>query len=291
MSVEFMQVCVWLIIAIQNFVFVYLGDQVAERRVKNFFVTYIAMNVVVVGFRYVEVTLQNINLLFGIAMLPLIGVAVFGSIYKAPLKKLFILSVLFSVFGVLSEIITIIILQFFLDFRSKDYTNPIVQYADLGIGGVISMLLVEIQGLFCLFLYKKQEKKIDQKEIILMVVMMMYELIATILYYESCKTYDVLSAVLGIIMSVFSTGMNIFTLYAIEKMRERRETQKHYNELMEQRAKELLYYEKQYQRIEDSRILRHEFANYLQTVQELVGKKENKNVALEMLAAMEEMCQ
>ena len=291
MSVEFMQVYGWLIIAIQNFVFVYLGDQVAERRVKNFFVTYIAMNVVVVGFRYVEVTLQNINLLFGIAMIPLIGVAVFGSIYKAPLKKLFILSVSFSVFSVLSEIITIIILQFFLDFRSKDYTNPIVQYTDQGIGSVISMLIVEIQGLFCLFLYKKREKKIDQKEIILMVVMMMYELIATILYYESCKMYDVLSAVLGIIMSVFSTGMNIYTLYAMEKMRERRETQKHYNELMEQRAKELLYYEKQYQRIEDSRILRHEFANYLQTVQELVGKKENKNAALEMLAAMEEMCQ
>lgn len=287
MSIEFMQIYNLIIIAIQNFVFVYIGEQVAERRFKSFLVTYFVMSSFIIGFRYLEVALQNINIIFGICMLPFISVIVFGSSFKAPCKKLFIVSLIFVVVSVFSEIMTVLIIQLLLDFQHKDYTNPMVQYVDQSIGSVLAMCLTNMQGLLYLFLYKRRRKNIKPNEFVLTIMMMLYQFVVILLFYESCKEYDMFSLIAGTSMCLFSTLINIFTLYAVEKLNENKKAKQQYNELMEQRAKELVYYEKQYKQIENLRILRHEFANYLQTVQELVVKKEDTKIAEDILNVIE----
>lgn len=285
MSEEFMIIYNCIIGVVDLGISLYFLDYIMERRVKSILLTYILLGVAVIIFRQVELVLQNINVLLGLAMVPFLCVITFSIPYKTSWKKMILFNVIYAGTGILAEIMASAIINFFLGFRLKDHSNPMVNYIDQGIGSLLSAQLAYIQGFFLLFLYQRRKKSIEKSEMLFMLLNMSYQIIVTILFYNTCKEYDIFSSIVGIMMFSFSCGMNIYTLYAMEKMRESKEAKKRYKELMDQREKELLYYENQYQKIENFRILRHEFANYLQTVQQMGGN--NKNIAEEMLAAME----
>lgn len=288
MSVEFMYVYGIIIFSVQNFFSMYVIDSVLERRIKNTLLNYTILSVFVLICRRVTELASSYSGVLGFLAIVIFYFSTNVFLYKGSRKKTIIFTLVFMLLGIVSEAFTTVIVKTFLNFKMKDYNELSVQYMDNAIGYVFILQIMFVLTFSSLFFYQRKEKGMTFLEVSFLEMILFYQLISSILFYYSCKEYNGFSAAVGMVMVLFSLATDIYLPRFITKMKESRETQKQYNELIKQRAKELQYYEKQYQRIENSRILRHEFANYLQTVQELVRDKEHNEAAKELLKDMEQ---
>lgn len=280
-----------MIYAIQFLFVMYTADCVLERRIKSTFITYTAIAIIVPIFRQIVKLTNDSGIGISAVTVVISYLIIYEILYKGSQKRIILFTLAFMSLTVISEFLTQIMLSAFLNFRWKDYSQLSVQYLDYAIGYVFALEVLFVLAFSCLFLYQRKKMQFSVLELIFLEILLSYQLIASILFYYCCKEYNIFSSVVGLIMVLFSFAIDVYMPRFIVRMKESRKVKKQYQKLMEQRTNELAYYEKQYKQIEDFRILRHEFANYLQTVQELAVKNDTHDIAEDILLVIEKKLQ
>lgn len=122
-----------------------------------------------------------------------------------------------------------------------------------------------------------REYKMSKELIVSTMGIVLYQTMVISLYYALCRNSNEIAINSGVIFVLFSILSDMAVLKSIERVLEKQQTRREWEQLLLQRQKEYEYYVDIQQVIEEMRMERHDCANYLQTIEGMI-KNDNTYV-------------
>ena len=127
--------------------------------------------------------------------------------------------------------------------------------------------------IFVVYVIKYIIKYSCSKKLLLSTFMItIYQLFVISLFYVLCRNDGEMAILGGVVFVVFSILSDMAILISIENLLEKIQTEKIWNQLAEKRRKEYETYCEIQEYIENMRIERHDYVNYIQTIGQMISE-------------------
>jgi len=116
------------------------------------------------------------------------------------------------------------------------------------------------------------------KEYLLYLILPVYQIIIFIIYYSFCGDIRFENVMVGWLLFMFGIVIDVSVIYLINGIFKKLKIECEICEVQEKRQEELAYYMMVNDKMEQSRFLRHEFANQMQVIYGLLEMKDTEKV-------------
>lgn len=160
----------------------------------------------------------------------------------------------------------------------------------LAVLGMVTMLLL-ISCMTIVICCKVQQYRLFQRKLLVFLACPVFQGVFLFLYYGLCRELNAQVILFGVIILTASAILNRAILKSIEEMLHKVTMEEEMTELYSQRQVEMDYYDMVSGHMQEMRMLRHEFANQLQTAYQLAEGTEGNRQAREVLDGMTQWLQ
>lgn len=192
------------------------------------------------------------------------------------------------VLGMFSELITSLILTTVLPELWKRYIYVQFEESFLNIARLVGALVMEVMGtvwaLIILCLVRKRRWGIFLGFMLIPV----YQACLTVGFFRMCTDFTESVAMTGYGIIFFNVILDGVILYLLEGIFKKLDREEELQALEEQRRQEYVYYEADSQYVNEMRLMRHDFANQLQTAYSMMDEPESVERVKALLEEMRE---
>jgi len=153
--------------------------------------------------------------------------------------------------------------------NSSEYRNVMIT-----ICGQIFLVI----WLVFILIWKIIEERRMIKECVLYLILPVYQLFIVYIYYSFCGEIRFENVITGWFLFVFGVVIDVSVIYLINGIFRKLKVEHEISEVQEKRQEELAYYMMVNDKLEQSRFLRHEFANQMQVIYGLLETKDTEKV-------------
>jgi len=150
------------------------------------------------------------------------------------------------------------------------------EYRNLGVI-LCGQLLLALWGTLVLLVKMFTEHRMV-KECILYLTLPIYQILIFIIYYSFCGKIHFENVMIGWLLFLFGIIIDVSVIYLINGIFKKLKVEREISEVQEKRQEELAYYMMVNDKLEQSRFLRHEFANQMQVIYGLLETKDTEKV-------------
>jgi len=138
-------------------------------------------------------------------------------------------------------------------------------------------MLLALWGTLVLLVKMFTEHRII-KESILYLTLPIYQILIFIIYYSFCGEIHFENVMVGWLLFMFGIVIDVSVIYLLNGIFQKLKLEREISVLQEKRQEELAYYMMVNDKMEQTRFLRHEFANQMQIIYGLLGTREMEKV-------------
>ena len=129
-----------------------------------------------------------------------------------------------------------------------------------------------------MLIWKLIEERRLIKECVLYLTLPMYQIVILIIYYSFCGEIRFENIMIGWLLFIFGIFIDVSVIYLINGIFTKLKVEREISKLQEKRQEELAYYMMVNGKMEQTRFLRHEFANQMQIIYGLLETKDAAKV-------------
>ena len=150
------------------------------------------------------------------------------------------------------------------------------EYRNIGIIFCGQVILICWGGIMLFWKLVEEHRLI--KECFLYLLLPVYQILIFIIYFSFCGKIRFENVMIGWLLFLFGIIIDVSVIYLINGIFKKLKVEREISEVQEKRQEELAYYMMVNDKLEQSRFLRHEFANQMQVIYGLLETKDTEKV-------------
>lgn len=269
-------VCSYSILFLENLIIIYNCMTILKYKFKNILLGCLYQEIFLLGLDIIRdyaITLF-VNPFFLIFLMQIITYIMICILYRGSAKrKLFALG-LYLIPAYLGEIVALLVMKQIAVARAQAWIDAypaFYMFPEYKVFGYIFCA----QTILCFwgigtFIWRYIETHIWVKEYIIFVILGVYQEILLIIYYSQSEELTEQKVYTGLLFFTLGFVLEIGTIYLVNRMVKKVESERKLSRLYQQRELELRYYDDINRHMEEIRMLRHEYANQLQVIYDLL---------------------
>lgn len=212
--------------------------------------------------------------------------AVISLLYRDGWKRKLACLAFVSILGLSIDMLTGLVMisfnnEYYMQYLYADFDDTFTNQSHL-----MSLLISEVCNTTIALFYLTRIRMKNWKYFFSFLLLPVYEIFIMAGYFMLCGSYDNKVANIGLAMGIFNFLLNITVLYLLEEMFRKLQRENEVREIEKKRTEEYEYYKSAAEATEEFRLIRHDFANQLQTVYGMMDEPENAEKVKAMLADM-----
>lgn len=209
-------------------------------------------------------------------------------LYKDNWKRKVMCWIFIVLMGIVTDIITTLLFMtinknIFTDYLYSEFNESFTNMLHL-----MSLLVYEVMNTAIALIYIIYVRIRKMSSYMGFFLLPIYQVFIIIGFFMLCDDFNSRAALLGLAMGIFNLILDGTVLYLLESIFTKIQKEKELKRIQEQRNVEYEYYLSEAEVVEQMRMIRHDFANQLQTVYNMMDDSANTDDIKHMIGAMKE---